>query len=269
MILGMMSDAVAHGAPETQAAALFGLSVRSLQRWREQGGDDRCLGPKSRPRNQLSEHERKVILATVDSPEFRNLSPNQLVPRLADQGHYIASESTLLRILRHEGQLTHHGRAKAPLRTDAKEHIATGPTSSGASPPSEVVSTFSISSSTSTAGASWDGRCTMKSRASMLAALFRATCDDNELDSQGLVFRSDNGSPMRGSTLLPTIDQLGARASFSRPDASADNAFSEALFRTVKYRPDYPAPFDSLDQARAWVSAFVAWYNGVALLPSP
>ncbi|WP_437310825.1 integrase core domain-containing protein [Sorangium sp. So ce388] len=52
------------------------------------------------------------------------------------------------------------------------------------------------------------------------------------------------------------------RASFSRPGVSADNAFSEALFRTVKYRPDYPAPFDSLAQTRAWVGAFVAWYNG-------
>ncbi|WP_437784561.1 helix-turn-helix domain-containing protein [Sorangium sp. So ce1097] len=77
MILGMVSDAVAQGAPETQAAALLGLSARTLQRWREQDtGDDRRLGPKSRPRNQLSDHERKVLLATVNAPRFRDLSPS-------------------------------------------------------------------------------------------------------------------------------------------------------------------------------------------------
>ncbi len=107
MILGMVSDAVAQGAPETQAAALLGLSARTLQRWREQDtGDDRRLGAKSRPFNQLSEHERRVVLATVNAPQFRDLSPNQIVPRLADQGRYIGSEATLFRILRQEGQLT-------------------------------------------------------------------------------------------------------------------------------------------------------------------
>jgi transposase InsO family protein len=93
------------------------------------------------------------------------------------------------------------------------------------------------------------------------SALFRATSTKSKLSLEGLVLRSDNGGPMRGSTMLATLDQLGVRASFSRPGVSADNAFSEALFRTTKYRPDYPAPFDTLEQARAWADAFVAWYN--------
>ena len=67
---------------------------------------------------------------------------------------------------------------------------------------------------------------------------------------------------MRGATMLAASGQLGVRACFSRPGAGADNAFSEALFRTVKHRADYPAPFGSLEQARAWVGAFVAWCDG-------
>jgi len=59
-----------------------------------------------------------------------------------------------------------------------------------------------------------------------------------------------------------TLDSLGMRASFSRPRQSDDNAFSESLFRTVNYRPEYPdGPLASLHDARAWVAAFVAWYN--------
>ncbi|WP_437877896.1 IS3 family transposase [Sorangium sp. So ce513] len=269
MILGMVSDAVAQGAPETQAAALLGLSARTLQRWREQDtGDDRRLGPKSRPRNQLSDHERKVLLATVNAPRFRDLSPSQIVPRLADEGRYIGSESTVLRLLRHEGQLTHRGRAKAPVRTEVEEHIATGPNQLWSWDISYLKTTvrgrfyflYLIVDIYSRRIMGWAVH--EEESGEHAAALFRATCAASQLDPKGLVFRSDNGGPMRGSTLLATLDQLGVRASFSRPGVSADNAFSEALFRTVKYRADYPGPFDALAQARAWVGAFVTWYNG-------
>ena len=67
---------------------------------------------------------------------------------------------------------------------------------------------------------------------------------------------------MKGSTMLATLQKLGVVASFSRPRVSDDNPFSEALFRTLKYRPEYPArPFASLPEARAWVASFVTWYN--------
>lgn len=67
---------------------------------------------------------------------------------------------------------------------------------------------------------------------------------------------------MKGATLLATLTALGIVASFSRPRVSDDNPYSEALFRTVKYRPEYPtAPFSGLEEARRWVAAFVEWYN--------
>ena len=79
---------------------------------------------------------------------------------------------------------------------------------------------------------------------------------------EGVVLHSDNGSPMKGATMLGTMQQLGVIPSFSRPSVSNDNAYSEALFKTMKYIPAYPdQPFESVEEARAWVSKFVHWYN--------
>jgi transposase InsO family protein len=268
VILGMMNEAVEQGAPDTGAAALLGLSSRTVQRWRAQDtGDDRRCGPKSQPKNQLSSQERTVVLETVNAPGYRDLSPNQIVPRLADEGRYIGSEATIFRILREEGQLTHRGRAKAPVRAEPEEHIATGPNQVWSWDISYLKTTIrgrffflyfmlDIYSRRIMGWAVHD-----EESGEHASALFRAVSTKSQRNLAGLVLRSDNGGPMRGSTMLATLDQLGVRASFSRPGVSADNAFSEALFRTTKYRPDYPAPFDTLDEARAWVDTFVSWYN--------
>ena len=77
-----------------------------------------------------------------------------------------------------------------------------------------------------------------------------------------LVLHSDNGSPMKGATMLATMQQLGVVPSFSRPSVSNDNPYSVSLFKTLKYTPAYPSkPFESVDEARQWTMNFVAWYN--------
>jgi putative transposase len=77
-----------------------------------------------------------------------------------------------------------------------------------------------------------------------------------------LVLHSDNGAPMKGATLLATLQRLGIVPSFSRPSVSNDNPYSESLFGTLKYTPAFPdQPFESLEAARAWVATFVPWYN--------
>jgi len=98
----------------------------------------------------------------------------------------------------------------------------------------------------------------------LASALFERTCAALERDPKTLklVVHADNGGPMKGATLAATFDRLGVQPSFSRPHVSDDNPFSEALFRTLKYRPEYPTrPFASVEDARQWVAAFVAWYN--------
>ncbi len=99
-------------------------------------------------------------------------------------------------------------------------------------------------------------------RAEHAADLFTATCHAAACDPQGIVLYADNGSPMKGATMLATLERLGVLPSFSRPGVSNDNPFSEALFRTLKYCPAFPSqPFADGASASTWVAAFVQWYN--------
>jgi len=96
----------------------------------------------------------------------------------------------------------------------------------------------------------------------LAAGLLSKLCIEHNLETEKLVVHSDNGAPMKGSTMLATMQSLGITPSFSRPSVSDDNAFAESLFRHLKYAPTYPRHgFATLDAARAWVARFVHWYN--------
>ena len=106
----------------------------------------------------------------------------------------------------------------------------------------------------------WD--VSLQESSEIAAAMIARATQENGVDRDQLVIHSDNGGPMKGATLLATLQALGIVPSFSRPRVYDDNPYSEALFRTLKYRPEYPSlPFGSLAEARGWVEGFVRWYN--------
>lgn len=270
MMGALIEEAVANGARRAAACHLVGLSVRTVERWRGAHPDDAREGPHHAPANKLSLTERSVMLATVNSPEYRDLSPNQIVPRLADLGCYLASESTMYRVLREEDMAAHRGRAKAPVRHVKPVHVATGPNQVWSwdisylkTPVRGVFSyLYLIMDIWSRRIMGWAVHPTES--AEHASDLFLATCARQCLDPKGIVLHADNGGPMKGATMLVTLERLGVLPSFSRPGVSNDNPFSEALFRTLKYCPTYPTqPFASLDAATRWVDAFVRWYNHV------
>ena len=257
------------GARLKPAARMLGLTCRTIQRWRNQnGGYDRRNGPKTAPANKLTATERQQVLAVANSPEHRDLSPRQIVPRLADQGRYIASESTFYRILRAENQLVHRERCRPVTHRRPKEKKSTGPCQ---------VWSWDITYLKSTVRGQFFYLYMMLdvwSRKIMAAQVYPAERDQNSsllftdaichhnIDPEGLILHSDNGSPMKGSTMLATLQHLGVMPSFSRPQVSNDNPYSESLFRTLKYRPEYPSqPFASIQEAQRWVDRFVQWYN--------
>ena len=257
------------GARLKQAARILGLTSRTVQRWRAQnGGYDRRNGPRSAPANQLSPAERQQVLAVANAPEYRDLSPRQIVPRLADTGRYVASESTFYRILRAESQMAHRERCRPATHRRPKEKKATGPCQ---------VWSWGITYLRSRVKGQFYYLYMILdvwSRKIMTARVYPQERDQNssflsmdtichhDVDPLGLILHSDNGSPMKGSTMLATLQHLGVMASFSRPSVSNDNPFSESLFRTLKYRPEYPSnPFESEQQAQQWVDRFVQWYN--------
>ena len=105
-----------------------GLDERTAQRWRsEGGGDDRRRGPSAEPRNKLTAEEREKVLDTVNSPEFRDLPPKQIVPKLASRGEYVASEPTIYRILREEDQLKHREKSRPPTIRNKPNEIVAAP----------------------------------------------------------------------------------------------------------------------------------------------
>jgi putative transposase len=100
--------------------------------------------------------------------------------------------------------------------------------------------------------------------ADLAAELITRVCRDGNVNPRGLVLHSDNGKPMRASTMITTLQWLGVVPSFSRPPVSDDNPYSEALFRTLMHTPVYPRmPFTSSAAGERWVESFVDWYNGV------
>jgi transposase InsO family protein len=268
MILALLDEAVAAGAQLDRACETLDLSARTVQRWRGRGGGDLRCGPKREPANKLSEAERRQIVHIANSPAYRDLSPKQIVPQLADQGRYIASESSFYRVL-HEHDLMHHREpSRPPTACRPRERVATGPW--------QVASWDITYLKTNVAGMFyylymvvdvWSRKILgwavhAEELMDHAAALIDGIAAGAGCELEGWVLHADNGGPMKGATMLATLQRLGVISSFSRPRVSDDNPFSEALFRTMKYRPAYPSNgFASLDQARAWVARFVAWYN--------
>jgi putative transposase len=269
VIVALIEEAVHAGARLEPACEQLGLTSRSIQRWQGQaGGEDRRSGPHRDPANKLSDVERKDVLRIANSEQFRDVSPKQIVPRLADCGIYVASESTFYRILRAEGQMTHREHARPPTHSRPREHVATGPgqvwswdiTYMHSARRGSFYYLYMIEDVWSRKIVGWE---VYEEESMELAAeLMERICEQMGIAQEGLVLHSDNGGPMKGSTMLATLQRLGVVPSFSRPRVNDDNPFSEALFRTMKYRPHYPRrPSESIEQARAWVARFVQWYN--------
>lgn len=269
MTLALIDEATAAGARLEAACETIGLPARTIQRWRCQGsGEDRRCGPKREPANKLSEAERRKIIKLANSPEYRDLSPKQIVPRLADQGTYVACESSFYRTLHEHAMVNHRERSKPASGHRPSEHVATGPW--------QVASWDITYLKTNVAGmffylylvvdvwsrkiVGWQVHETESKE--LAATLINDIAAGTDVDLAGWILHADNGGPMKGSTMVATLQRLGVIPSFSRPRVSDDNPFSEALFRTMKYRPEYPTGgFASLEQARAWVEQFVRWYN--------
>lgn len=270
MILLAVDEAQGAGARLCRCAKVVGIAARTLQRWkRHPTGEDGRKGPKSAPPNRLSDEERAEVLGLLTSREFRDLSPKQIVPKLADQGIYIASESTMYRLLREAKLATHRGRARPRQMARPTELTAEGPNQVWSWDITYLKSPvrgcfyylYLIVDVWSRKTVGW---CVHDRECSELAAgLVTATINAEGADPEVLALHQDNGGPMKGATLKATLEALGVMASYSRPRVSDDNPFSESLFRTLKYRPEYPTkPFSSLQDARKWVAEFVAWYNG-------
>lgn len=268
----LIREANQRGARLEPACKTLGISVWSFRRWREKpDGDGRPTAERRLPSHALSDCEKEKILAVCHAPEYSALSPAQIVPTLADAGLYLACESTIYRVLHSADEQHYRGRIAAPRNVGPpRMHTSTGPNQvwtwdvTYLKGPVRGLFFFlymivDIFSRKIVGWEVWEE----ETGAHAVTLVERAVLAEHCI-GQLKVLHADNGPIQKASTLQVKLVDLGVDASFNRPRVSNDNAYSESLFRTCKYRPDFPERgFANLTGARRWVSQFVEWYNHV------
>ena len=270
-----IEQACADGSRLAPACALAGIDTCTLRRWTAGDGsiqaDRRPDAERPAPSHALSETERAQIVAVVNEPRFAETPPARIVPALADEGIYIASESSFHRVLRAHGQMNRRGRAQPPrMSRPPTTHIATRPgdvwcwdmTFLPAQIQGRWFYFYLILDLYSRKIIGFELHDT--DGAEHAAHLARRTALAEGVHAKPVrpVLHGDNGATLKATTVLAMLHWLGIEPSYSRPRVSDDNAFVEALFRTVKYRPEFPLKgFADLDAARQWAVRFVHWYN--------
>ena len=267
----LIEETVESGATKIKVCEMLGVSLRTIERWKHNPEDGR-KGPKTKPSHSLSQEERAKLLDIANSVEFASLSPWKIVAQLADRGEYIASESSFYRILK-EANLLGHRLKSQPRQNKCPEVLTTmNPNEIWSWDitylkaevkgkfyylylPMDVFSRFIVH---------WEVH--DSENAYLAAHMIERACEKEGICFNQLKLHSDNGGPMKGATMLATLQRLGVIPSFSRPKVSDDNPYSESLFKTLKYCPSYPERgFASLDEAKKWVEKFVYWYNNIHL----
>jgi putative transposase len=268
---------VAHatGARLHLACEIAGIDLRTLQRWKAHdgltAGDGRPQAVRPLPIHALSGAERAELVRVANEPRFAAVPPARIVPMLADDGVYLASESTFSRVLREEGQAAHRGRAKKPRAVrPPTTHVATAP---------RQVWCWDMTYLPATVIGMWFHLYLILDLYSRKIVGWELHATDDSVHAAHLVRRTalaegiatmltkpvlhgDNGSTLKATTVLAMLYWLGVKPSYSRPRVSDDNAYAESLFRTAKYRPEFPAKgFVDLVAARTWAAEFVGWYN--------
>lgn len=205
-------------------------------------------------------------MAVCCSPEYADVSPYAIYADLLDKGIYLASVSSMYRILREYGLLHHRGESRpAQRRSKPRELKATGPnqvwTWDITYLPTLVNGIFLyayvLMDVWSRKIVGWEVH-TEESEAHANEFFRRVSREQNV---HGVHLHSDNGNVMKSATILVLFFSLGIIPSYSRPRVSNDNPYSESLFKTLKYRAGYPKRFQSIEQARSWFADFTNWYN--------
>lgn len=244
----------AAGARVRPACEVAGISVRTRQRWTAKDdlvvGDRRPQAERPTPSHALTEQERARILAVANEPRFADQPPGRIVPALADEGRYLASESSFQR-----APTTHVATAPGQVWCWDTTYLPT-------QVQGQWFYLYLILDLYSRKIVGWEIH--ERDDADHAVSLLKRTAlaEGIHAMTDKPVLHGDNGSTLKATTVLAMLHWLGVKPSYSRPRVSDDNAYVESLFKTAKYRPEFPARgFDNLEETRAWGHDFVRWYN--------
>lgn len=215
----------------------------------------------------LTVAEQATVRDTLNSARFQDQAPRQVYATLLDEGTYLCSWSTMYRILRrHDEVRERRNQLRHPAYTKP-EVLATTPrqlwswdiTKLKGAQPWTYYYLYVIMDVFSRYVVGW--MVMEREAASLAEVLIADTCAKEGIAPEQLTLHADRGSSMASKTVAQLLADLGVTKTHSRPHVSNDNPYSEAQFKTLKYRPDYPQAFGSVEDARVWTRAFVAWYN--------
>jgi len=265
-IIDLIEEAVMTGACKGKACDILGYDIRTIQRWEKNLEGDRRKERQNIPNNALSEEEKEEIISCCCEDRFVDKTPNEIVPTLAEEGRYIASESSFYRVLKAENLLHHRSETKPKTeRKHPRELEATGPDQVWSWDITYILTRikgiyfylYLIVDIWSRKIVGW--RIHNEENSEYAAKMMSDIGKTKDL--RGIYLHSDNGSPMKGATMLSTLQRLQVIPSFSRPSVSNDNPYSESLFKTLKYNVKYPEVFETIEEANLWMRNFVDWYN--------
>ena len=248
------------------ACRAVGAAPATIYR-RRRPPEPRPRKPRPKPARALSATERDAVLEELHSERFVDCSPAQVWATLLDEGRYLASERTMYRILAVQGQsrerrdqLVHPAYAKPELLATRPNELWSWDITKLLGPAQwtyfylyvilDVFSRYVVG---------W----TLQHRetASVAERLIAQSVEQQGIRPGELTIHADRGPSMRSKPVAFLLADLGVTKTHSRPYTSTDNPYSEAQFKTLKYRPDFPNRFDSILHARSWARGFFPWYN--------
>jgi putative transposase len=265
----MIEQTVAELTPivgTTPACRALGASPATIYR-RRRPPAPRPPRPRPTPARALSAGERQALLAELHSERFVDCSPAQVWATLLDEGRYLASERTMYRLLEANGelrerrdQLRHPAYTRPELLAERPNELWSWDISKLKGPAKwTCFSLYVILDVFSRYALAWTVQ--QRESASVAEALIAQAAEQQQIEPGTLTVHADRGNSMTSKPVALLLADLGVAKTHSRPYTSTDNPYSEAQFRTLKYRPGFPGRFDSIEQARAFCRQFFDWYN--------
>jgi len=264
-----MDTIAAHGPGLGVAPLCRALDVprATLYRVRHREQNPAQSRPRPKPARALSADERREVLDVLHEPRFVDQPPAQVYAALLDEERYLCSERTMYRILDAEGevrerrnQLEHPPYAKPELLATGPNEVWSWDITKLKGPVTwtyfylyvilDIFSRYTVG---------W--MVAACESAALARRLIAESCAKQEIVREQLTLHADRGSSMRSKCVAQLLGDLGVTKTHSRPHVSNDNPFSESQFKTLKYRPEFPACFGCIQDARAFCVDFFAWYN--------
>jgi putative transposase len=219
------------------------------------------------PARALSEPERATVLERLHCERFLDSSPAEVWATLLDEGTYLASERTMYRLLAADGpvrerrdQLTHPPYARPELLAERPNQVWSWDITKLLGPATwTYFYLYAILDVFSRYVVGWTVQ--QRETGPIAEQLITQTLSQQQIDRGQLTIHADRGSSMTSKPVAFLLSDLGVTKTHSRPYTSTDNPYSEAQFKTLKYRPGFPARFDSIEHARAFCREFFGWYN--------